>query len=255
MDNRVGDETSEIKEIIDRALARVNTCIPGVIDSFDGETQTATVIPAISMKTFIENKEGVLEFPPIINAPLVFPFASTAGFALTLPIRRGDPCIILFSQRSIDNWHDKGGIQPSEAGVASRHHDLTDALVFMAASPVPGVLGEWESQGIQLRNRSGTSKVTVYDNKVVIDNTTEVIIDTPKTTITGTLTVNGATHLESTLLVDNGTTLKSTLLVDGNTNFKGNVTNNGTNIGETHIHSQGSDSDGDSEVDTGTPHS
>lgn len=243
MDNRLGDETSEIKEIIDRALARINTCIPGVIDSFDGETQTATVIPAVSMKTFIDDKESVLEFPPIVNAPLVFPFASTAGFALTLPIRRGDPCIILFSQRSIDNWHDRGGIQPSESGVGTRHHDLTDALVFMAASPVPDVLGEWEGQGIQIRNRDKTSKVTVFNEKVVIDNTTEVIIDTPKTTITGTLTVNGATHL------------KNTLLVDGNTEFKGIVTNNGTNIGETHIHSQGNDSDGDNEVDTSTPHS
>ena len=231
MDNRLGNDASELKEIIDRALARINTCIPGVIDSFDGETQTATVIPAISMKTFIENEEGVLDFPPIINAPLVFPFASTAGFALTLPIQRGDPCIILFSQRSIDNWHDNGGIQPSEEGVSARHHDLTDALVFMAASPIPGVLGEWEGQGIQIRNRDKTSKVTVYDDKVVIDNTTEIIIDAPKTTITGTL------------------------LVEDDAEFKGYVSNNGTNISESHIHSQQNDTGGDNEFDTGTPHS
>lgn len=34
-----------------------------------------------------------------------------------------------------------------------------------------------------------------------------------------------------------------------------NVTHNGTNIGDTHIHSQGNDSNGDIEVDTGGPHS
>lgn len=33
------------------------------------------------------------------------------------------------------------------------------------------------------------------------------------------------------------------------------VTHDGTTIGNDHIHSQGNDSDGDSEVDTGTPHS
>lgn len=33
------------------------------------------------------------------------------------------------------------------------------------------------------------------------------------------------------------------------------LTHNGTNIGDTHIHSQDADSDGDSEVDTGYPHS
>lgn len=229
MDNRTGNKTSEIKEIIDRALARINTCIPGIIDSFDGETQTATVIPAVSMKTFIENKEGVLEFPPIVNAPLVFPFASTAGFALTLPIRRGDPCIILFSQRSIDNWHDKGGIQPSEAGVAARHHDLTDALIFMAASPIPGVLSEWEGEGIQLRNRSGTNKVTVYDDRVVIDSTSIVIIDAPQTTIKGHLTV------------------------DGNTTLGADVMNRNVNISSTHVHAQDPDSKGGVQQNTKVP--
>ena len=34
----------------------------------------------------------------------------------------------------------------------------------------------------------------------------------------------------------------------------GDVTHNGTTIGDDHIHSQGNDSDGDSEVDTGGPH-
>lgn len=259
MDNRIVDEANQTKEIIDRALARMNTCIPGVIDSFDGNTQTATVIPAISMKTFIDNKEGVLEFPPIINAPIVFPFAITAGFALTLPVRRGDPCIILFSQRSIDNWHDKGGIQPSEDGIGARHHDLTDAIVLMAASPSPNVLGEWEAEGIQIRNRdktststvyddrivldrAGTSTITVFETKVVIKTTVEVIIDTPKTTITGTLTVNG------------NTALKSNLTVDSNTALGGNVTNVGVNISRTHTHSQGADSDGNSQQDTGVPH-
>lgn len=34
----------------------------------------------------------------------------------------------------------------------------------------------------------------------------------------------------------------------------GTITNNGTTIGDDHIHSQGNDSNGDNEVDTGTPH-
>lgn len=242
MDNRLVDEAAQLKEVIDRALSRINTCIPGIIDSFDGNTQTATVIPAVSMKTFIEDKQGVLEYPPIINAPVVFPFASAAGFALTIPVRRGDPCILLFSQRPIDNWHDKGGIQPSGEGVSSRHHDLTDAIVIMAASPTPNVLGEWEGNGLQIRNRDKTSTITVYDDKVVIHNTTEVIIDTPETKITGNLTVKGDTDI------------KGTLGVDGDTSLGASVTNVGVNISRTHTHSQGSDSRGDSQVDTGVPH-
>lgn len=230
MDNRLVGDATQLKEIIDRAMFGMNTCIPGIIDFFDAKNQTATVIPAILMKTFIDGEKGTLEYPPIINAPVVFPFASKAGFALTIPIRRGDPCIILFSQRSIDNWHDRGGIQPSEDGVSSRHHDLTDAIVLMAAAPYPQVLGQWEGKGIQIRNRSGSSTVTVFDDRIVIDNATEVVIDTPKMTITGEL------------------------FVDGDAVFGGNVSNTGVNISKTHTHSQGVDSDGNTQEDTEVPH-
>lgn len=56
-----------------------------------------------------------------------------------------------------------------------------------------------------------------------------VTIDTPETTITGNLTVQGDAALGST------------------------VTSNGVNIGETHVHTQGVDSGGDVEQNTGGP--
>ena len=44
--------------------------------------------------------------------------------------------------------------------------------------------------------------------------------------------------------------------IEGDLNVNGaNVLHNGTNIGETHIHSQANDSDGDVEADTGAAHS
>ena len=45
------------------------------------------------------------------------------------------------------------------------------------------------------------------------------------------------------------------IVITGAVEITGTITNNGTTIGDDHIHSQGADSDGDSEVDTGTPHS
>lgn len=167
MDTRTADQATQYKEMIDRAMARANTCVPGVIESFDDATQTCTVVPAIQMKVQVDEVVTYVDLPPIINAPLIFPFASTAGFALTLPVRAGDPCIILFSQRALDNWHQLGGVQPPEEGEGVRHHDLTDALVMMAASPLTNVLGSWEAGGIEIRNRARNSRVTVKDDSVV----------------------------------------------------------------------------------------
>lgn len=215
MDLRTSDETTQLREMIDRALLRVNTAIPGVVESFDAATQTATVVPAVQMRTLIDNEEAFVTPPPIVNAPVVFPFASVAGFALTLPVRKGDPCIILFSQRAIDNWHELGGVQRPEEGVGSRHHDMTDAIVLLAAPPKPDVLGAWESQGIQMRNRAKTTHVTVRDSEAVIVSGPSVItvsssgevsivapskvsiqtalaeVDAPLTTFSGNISVAG----------------------------------------------------------------
>lgn len=70
---------------------------------------------------------------------------------------------------------------------------------------------------------NGTGKINITSD--------EVTITAPLVTIDGDLTVTGDTALGSI------------------------VTSNGGNISETHTHSQGNDSDGDSEVDTGFPHS
>ena len=206
MDLRTADQTTQLRELVDRALSRINTSIPGVVESFDGATQTATVLPAIRMKVQVDGVTSYLDLPPIVNAPCIFPFASTAGFALTLPVRAGDPCIILFSQRAIDNWVQYGGVQNPEEGAGIRHHDLTDALVIFAAPPSTDVLGEWETDGIEIRNRSKNTRVTVKDNTVeaaagtslltisddgtaTLKTDTKVTVDSPLAQLTGALEV------------------------------------------------------------------
>jgi hypothetical protein len=90
----------------------------------------------------------------------VIPFGSTAGFGITIPISAGDPVLLVFSQRAIDNWVDFGGIQAPVGGVSCRHHDLTDAFaLLMSATTAGGAFGEWDADGISIRNRAKTSLV------------------------------------------------------------------------------------------------
>jgi hypothetical protein len=167
MDVTFADKNSQLRETIDRAMSQINTCLPGVIESFDATTQTVTVKPGIQIRTNIDGKIGYLDLPQIINVPILFPYAAVAGFALTLPIRSGDPCLLVFSQRAIDNWHDQGGVQPPENnGLSCRHHDLTDAFALLAPNPVPLALSNWEAEGIELRNRARTTRITVRDDEI-----------------------------------------------------------------------------------------
>ena len=198
MDIRGADKATLVHVAIDRALARMNTAIPAIVDSFDPATQTVTVTPAIQAKRV--TNEGEVEYNTlgkIANVPVVFPFASSSGFALTLPIAAGDECLLVFSQRAIDNWHDRGGVQPPETdGPGGRHHNMADAFALFAPASSPNVLAAWDAMGIQLRNKLGTMKVTVTDTDVSLEATpSKVVVSATGTVITGNLYVIGTiTH-------------------------------------------------------------
>ena len=209
MDLFGADEATLQREGMDRMMAGLNTCLPGIIQSFDDTTQTAVVIPAIQMKITIQEVVSYTNLPVIVNVPIVFPFAIGNGFALTLPIKAGDSCLLVFSQRAIDNWHDQGGVQPPEQNaIGCRHHSLTDAFAIMAPAAIPDVLGAWNSAGIELRSRARDVRVTVEADKAVVkagDTTltlltsgavtlsaaTSVSVTSPTVSITGNLEVTG----------------------------------------------------------------
>ena len=195
MDLRSSGQETQIREVLDRALSRINTCIPGIIRSFDSSNQTVTVSPAIKMKVTIDNVQTFLDLPPLIEVPLVFPNIASLGFAITFPVSVGDSCLIVFSQRAIDNWHERDGVQPPEEGAGSRHHDLTDAFAILAPVALPNAFDGWEENGIQIRNRDKSSLITLKEDSIEIKKgTTTLIMEETGITITGPVIVNGIVY-------------------------------------------------------------
>lgn len=167
MDVRSAGEETQLNELIDRAMSGLCTCLPGIIQSFDASKQTVEVLPAIKMRTFIDNKQEHQDLPLIINVPIVFPNAG--GWGVTLPVSAGDECLLIFSQRAIDNWHDLGGTQPPESNaVGARHHDLTDAFAVLAPHSIPNTWTGWNSSGIQIRNKANTTSITITEGRIDI---------------------------------------------------------------------------------------
>ena len=164
------DENTQLREVIDRAMSHLNTGIPGKVISFDATKRTCEVRPAIQMKKTLDGEVTFVDMPSIINAPVEMPTCVVAGFYITLPIRAGDPCWIKFSQRAIDNWFENGGIQPpgDNDAVGCRHHSLTDAIVTFAPATLNDVLDNYEEDGIEIRNKAKTSRITVKDDVVEI---------------------------------------------------------------------------------------
>lgn len=194
------DQLTQTRELIDRMISRANTCLPGIIDSFDVDTQTVTVLPAIQMKLTINNAQTFVDLPKLVNVPIVFPFVSTLGFCLTFPVQRGDSCLLVFSQRAIDNWFDQGGIQPPEQGEGCRHHDLTDAFAIFAPSNTPNTISGWDEDGIAIRNQAGTVKLLLKDDAIEITGDVSF-----SAAIKNALLVDLANHIHNTTIPDSPT--------------------------------------------------
>jgi hypothetical protein len=182
----------------DRLMLGIHTAIPGVIVSFDAETRLAKVKPAIAMKVISLGEVKYINLPIIENVPVCLPHSRSAGLYITVPVKANDECLLIFSQRAIDNFVLFGGIQTPPANdslstTSPRHHDLTDAICIPGIITMTQALTGWNQDAIEIRNGAGTSKLSVYTDKIDA-NTATVNIVAGDINITGHVEVTGDIH-------------------------------------------------------------
>lgn len=252
---------------IDSRLKELHTAMPGIIQSFDAATQTAIVQPAIKRIFKSDTGDTVesieVELPPLINVPVQFPRGG--GFSLTFPVAQGDECLIIFSERSLDYWHESGGVQ---APGAYRLHALSDATALVGLSSKPNKVPSYSATDVQLKRDDDAVKISLN-----ADSTLDISADSDMTvtaggditaTATGSITATasgGITASAATVCDITAPIINLNGLVNisglcsmlGGAAVTGAMTNNGTNIGDTHQHSQGPDSGGSTEQNTSGP--
>ncbi len=167
----------------DRRAAQIRCAMPGVIQGFDPATQTASVQPALKMKVNFESETKQVDMPQVSNVPVVLPFAQGAGLLLTLPIQAGDECLLVFSDRALDNFTQSGGIQPSEQGPGAgggieatfttpRAHDISDAICIPGIISNPQAVPEYNTENIELRDRERKAYISLGPNGIEITDGT-----------------------------------------------------------------------------------
>jgi len=115
-----------LSEPIRRALrqqaAALHVSLPARIEQYDHAEQRANVLPLIKR----EYADGLIESIPVVSdVPVVWP--RSGGAQMTMPVKRGDTVLLVFADRSIDNWLAQGGeIEPDDR----RQHDISDAVAI-----------------------------------------------------------------------------------------------------------------------------
>lgn len=249
-----------VKRIVSEyAKQHMNTSVPARVISVDnfGANQTVDVLPIIN-DTFADGT--VLELPPILDVPVQFP--SAGGGLLSFPIVVGDIVLLIFSQKSIDEWMasrntDRGTFTPAD----KRTYSINDAIA------IPGIYTKStnlspNTTDVEMKFKDLSFKLEAGGDISLTNgpaSSSVVLASNGDVTLTNSV---GSITLASTGLITLANAGGSIILnLDGSVAF-GNgaaitaagdmVTASGKSMSN-HIHAQGNDSAGDSQVNTGAP--
>ncbi|WP_288076956.1 Gp138 family membrane-puncturing spike protein [Pseudomonas sp.] len=169
--------------------AGIWTAIPGIIDSFDPGTMTATVQPAIQMT--VRDEQGRTtpgNRPLLLDCPVQFP--AGGGCTLTFPVKPGDECLVVFASRCIDAWWQSGGVQGQ---AEPRMHSISDGFVLLGFRSQPRIIPSVSTSAAQLRSDDGQAFVEINPSSHAINATTPgpLTLTAPTVTINGNLQLNG----------------------------------------------------------------
>lgn len=181
--------TGVLKAAMNNRLAELNTSMPAKIVSYDFKTQKAQVQPTINRKY----KDGRIErFPVINNVPVIFP--RSGGASLTFPVKSGDGVLLVFANRSLDNWLFNGGQVNQDD---NRMHDLNDAIAIPGLFPFSekskaknneDVLLTYSGAEIEIKS---SGQVNVKSPLKLEITAPDTVIDSETVRITGDLITEG----------------------------------------------------------------
>ena len=148
------DDGDVIRTIVDSVIMDLNVCLPAKVVSYDSSKQYASV----KIQLYQGLGDGTLkEYPVIPNVPVKWPRAAGGKAFIHLPLAAGDDVILVFSQRSLDNWKSQGGM--SDPADPRKHH-LTDAYALVGGSALPDAFVPKAPDSIELVN--GSTNVVVH---------------------------------------------------------------------------------------------
>jgi len=175
-----GGAAQAYQALADSIFSTLRVALPGIIQSFDPEAVTCVVQPAIKGSVLDTHGQPVsLALPLLVDVPVVFPRGG--GCTITFPVRAGDECLVIFSDRCIDFWWQSGGVQEP---VDPRQHDLSDGFALVGPQSQKEKIGAISTDALQIRTDEGQAFIELKQSG-------EVNITTSQLTVNGNLQVNG----------------------------------------------------------------
>ena len=120
------EELQALKRDIFESL---HCALPGTVVSFDAESQTAVIQPAVMRERRGQSSrswDGTSRARPLVPFPLLrdVPVFMPVPFE----VNAGDACLVIFADLDIDAWFETGEAEVPPSG---RIHSLSDGFAFV----------------------------------------------------------------------------------------------------------------------------
>ncbi len=158
-----GDFNQFLEETISAKLLETNTHIPAVVEEWNSQDDTVKL--KLSIKKRIGLKSEIFgdlideqQETQILEDVPAFRFRS-GQYARTHPIEKGDRCMLLFMQRSINCWWAKGHECNPVDYFDTRKHDLSDGVAVFGLYPLMDFIPEINLDWLEDRTIDGETRI------------------------------------------------------------------------------------------------
>lgn len=185
---RIQDNSDVLRALAKLISYNLRVAMPGIIQSWDNDKQTAVISIAVTEKLNINGAAQDVPIPALLDSLVILPRGG--NFLLTMPIKAGDECLIIFGDMCINSWFQNGGVQGQET---LRRHDLSDSFFIPGCWSQPNKVDNYSTDSAQLRTIDGTVFLGIDDSGIVMSGTP---VAATYTNITESLPVkiNGTTY-------------------------------------------------------------
>lgn len=167
----------------------INTCYPAKIKSFDPVTQTCTVIVSVEdYYTGINFSFKKQAAPLLVDVPVHI--VQGGGWSLTVPIKEGDNCLIVYAQKGYDHWlysdlQETGLVDGRPTAEHYREFSIRDALCIVGFNPIPKAIPNYNPTDLEIRNADLNQRITLKEGgNIEIFTTKDVEVTAANATVT-----------------------------------------------------------------------
>lgn len=106
-------QPEEVAALKNEIFSSMRCALPGIVESFDENTQTASIRPGV------KGKNGT-ELPLLTGVPVFMPVSFT--------VSEGDACLVIFADFDTDAFLANGEVTAPRSG---RMHSISDGFAFV----------------------------------------------------------------------------------------------------------------------------